>query len=66
MFWSPGEGLFLQSKDLPALEGDPITLQVQGQGGKIHSAVRGFSYNPSPLQDIALLVPDQGTRLTWN
>ena len=62
----PWEGFFLQLKDLPALERDSVTLQVQGQGSKIHSAVRRFSYNPSPPQDVALLVPDQGTRLIWN
>ena len=54
-------------------KGDPVTLRIQGQGeGFIlqseDSPVLWIgAYNPSSLsQDVALLVPDQGTRLIWN
>ena len=54
-------------------KGDPVTLRIQGQGeGFIlqseDSPVLWIgAYNPSsPAQDVALLDPDQGTRLIWN
>ena len=54
-------------------KGDPVTLRIQGQGeGFIlqseDSPVLWIgAYNPSsPAWDVALLDPDQGTRLIWN